>query len=629
MWSNNVAELMMEEAIAGYGMIEITPNENVIAESWREYLISYTAPLPIAQGGSLRITLPHFFTSPQLDDPAIVGYVCLADGSAGECTLRINPIYSCTFMEDGHTGKFGKSIFLEFTHGLAQGETVAFYYGKKTQGNPGACTAYFSCGAYFVTAVDPFGDRRAPISGYFLLEQQSLIKIGGRKATQALLYIPSAASESGTGYIHLADSEGNIDLEFEGEISLFSRTPSVSIPASVRIGKNDKGKQSFPFTNQDRTAARIEVISSTTPGRSNPCARRGDGCSIFWGDYHGHTYASDGLGTPAESFEYATNVARLDWGCPNDHFNFTDRAWGIVKRDTDNASKPRHFVSFLGFEITGAPNLCDFCIITPDTGFDVSAFFACEKDTLYHAPVIPIEKMYQILREKNVILIPHFHLGHGKIWEHKAPAVMRLAEIYSCWGAHEYVGGAYPCFGLHTADNKNTIHDLLKNGYRCGFVAGSDTHNGQIGKTSWLRTMREYPGGLTAVLARELTRESVWEALQQRRTYATTGARIWLDFTIDGNPMGLEITMKKGARISLEIKVLGTVDEFVTEVVRGTEVWQSFAVATYPNPPVPGREGILETTTEDTLAQSGWYYLRVTQRDGHMAWSSPIWVDVV
>ena len=41
-------------------------------------------------------------------------------------------------------------------------------------------------------------------------------------------------------------------------------------------------------------------------------------------------------------------------------------------------------------------------------------------------------------------------------------------------------------------------------------------------------------------LASENTREGIWDAFQHRRTYATTGTRILLDFSSDGHPMGTE-----------------------------------------------------------------------------------------
>jgi hypothetical protein len=39
---------------------------------------------------------------------------------------------------------------------------------------------------------------------------------------------------------------------------------------------------------------------------------------------------------------------------------------------------------------------------------------------------------------------------------------------------------------------------------------------------------------------------------------------------------------------------------------------------------------LAEFQVEDTMPARGtnWYYARVLQRDGQMAWSSPVWVDL-
>ena len=55
--------------------------------------------------------------------------------------------------------------------------------------------------------------------------------------------------------------------------------------------------------------------------------------------------------------------------------------------------------------------------------------------------------------------------------------------------------------------------------------------------------------GLVAALARELTRDAVFEALFERRTYATTGARILLDFTLNRHGMGSLVAVSAPPRL--------------------------------------------------------------------------------
>jgi hypothetical protein len=74
-----------------------------------------------------------------------------------------------------------------------------------------------------------------------------------------------------------------------------------------------------------------------------------------------------------------------------------------------------------------------------------------------------------------------------------------------------------------------SIQDGLQRGYHFGIVASSDNHEGFAG--AW-------NSGLMAVKAKELTRQSLWEAFKNRRVYAVTGDRIQLSFRIGDAPMG-------------------------------------------------------------------------------------------
>ncbi len=49
--------------------------------------------------------------------------------------------------------------------------------------------------------------------------------------------------------------------------------------------------------------------------------------------------------------------------------------------------------------------------------------------------------------------------------------------------------------------------------------------------------------GLAAVRAEKLTRSDIYQALKARRTYATSGIRAYVDFSINGHEMGTEFTI--------------------------------------------------------------------------------------
>ena len=61
-----------------------------------------------------------------------------------------------------------------------------------------------------------------------------------------------------------------------------------------------------------------------------------------------------------------------------------------------------------------------------------------------------------------------------------------------------------------------------------------------------------------AVWTPELTRDAVFEAIRKRRTYGSTGSRIYLEFLLNGEPMGGEVGLAPGDAADIEVTVAGT-----------------------------------------------------------------------
>lgn len=105
-----------------------------------------------------------------------------------------------------------------------------------------------------------------------------------------------------------------------------------------------------------------------------------------------------------------------------------------------------------------------------------------------------------------------------------------------------------------------------------------------------------------------------WEAMWNRRTYATTGVRIRLDFRVNGAAMGAETDCLEANTVRADI--VGTTDLSAVEILRD-------------NAPVhvvqPDGPAVQCQWHDDRPHPGAWYYLRVTQIDGNMAWSSPVW----
>ncbi|MGH8777238.1 MAG: DUF3604 domain-containing protein, partial [Jiangellaceae bacterium] len=101
-----------------------------------------------------------------------------------------------------------------------------------------------------------------------------------------------------------------------------------------------------------------------------------------------------------------------------------------------------------------------------------------------------------------------------------------------------------------------------------GVIAGSDNLHGQPGRGEL---------GLTGFWAPELAREAIYGALTGRRTYATTDARILLDFTLNGAPMGA--TAESDGSNALNIRAHGTGAIESVELMVGDPASGRFGVA--------------------------------------------------
>ena len=170
------------------------------------------------------------------------------------------------------------------------------------------------------------------------------------------------------------------------------------------------------------------------------------------------------------------------------------------------------------------------------------------------------------------------------------------------------------------------VRDALARGYRFGIIASSAGHDGRPGgdQSPELKHHHMYHhlgSGRAAVFAQELTREAVFDALYERRCYATTGVPMILWFDINGSVMGSELpALADGDRPRLRVVAKGTNGIDHVRIVKNGEVAHTRLC-----------HGEWEVTVEweDSGYDAGvpaCYYVRVVQSCRESAWSSPIWI---
>jgi hypothetical protein len=156
-------------------------------------------------------------------------------------------------------------------------------------------------------------------------------------------------------------------------------------------------------------------------------------------------------------------------------------------------------------------------------------------------------------------------------------------------------------------------------GHKIGFIGSGDGHDCKPGNSPSGR----YINGLVAVFVKELTRESIIDAIRKRRCYATTNERILAYFTLNGHMMGEEIKLD-GSRAEervIEVSVHGTDMLKEISIIKDGRELYTFAAK--------GRIAEFMYTDRSDNEKNAYYYVRITQEKGGMAWLSPIWVDII
>jgi hypothetical protein len=178
---------------------------------------------------------------------------------------------------------------------------------------------------------------------------------------------------------------------------------------------------------------------------------------------------------------------------------------------------------------------------------------------------------------------------------------------------------------------EGSIRAALNRNVRFGFVAGGLDDRGLFADL-YDTDQVQYSPGLTAIATESHTRESLFAALKARSCYATTGARIIIGFQIAGEVMGSELSTHEKPGLAYNRHITGHVvgDAPMKEVElfrNGTRL----ALLTLEDDAFTfdDDELIDQTTLQspDDRPPFIYYYLRAVQQDGHIAWSSPIWID--
>ncbi len=563
----------------------------------------------LLDGGAVRFAIPLPFEIPQIENSHRGGYcnaVCSKRGV--KLKIKVNPSPFTGFdASDGHCGAFARSVFVHVSGGaLGKGDTITLKY---TRGKAAMWSGWFD----FTVFVDPNGKRRARNSGYSIVAGSPRIFVHGRKADHFKVYLDANLGRTAKVSVAARDDLDDFDGRFSGKATLAPGRKKLTF-------KKGLAKASVPAGKGD--VMRVKVGKNV----SNPAKKTGT-YNIYWGDLHTHSLVYDGIGTPAEVYTHGRDVTKLDFLSVSEHSFYDPSMFQYIVESADAFNDPGKFVTFLGYEAR-----------TTDHG-DINFYFpgatapqppATKFKGTYNT--YPLKK-YLATLGKRTLIIPHNHLKPSIDYPAKlaGSGMLPLVEIYSQWGNFEKPGGQFSGDPKRGVTKVQAIVNSLLAGLRVGFTAGSDNHSCHPGYGWHMRANTNFPGGLTAVYAKEKTRKAIWEALTKRRCFATTGCRMLIDFAVNGIGMGGE---RKGApaRRTITATVNGEAPIKEITVVRNSKDVKTIDIGGKLDCQIEWvdekpAEKIWLDKTKYTAGEFMFYYLRVTQEDGQIGWASPVWFD--
>lgn len=380
----------------------------------------------------------------------------------------------------------------------------------------------------------------------------------------------------------------------------------------------------------------VQTSDGRYRGLSNPVWVERDPVRRVWfGDVHQHTYLHDGRGVFEELYLYGRRVGLLDFGAVTPHHmpmsvtgpqfylegrRFPSENWPALMKATKLMNGWKGFVSILGYEYSVGTNIGGHHNVLYNADEAKTSMQLDPKE-----PSAPVAKMLKTLQLARVPTLVIPHIGGGPPdWSHSTdPRMERLFEIASVHGTFE-----------------ESFQKHLESGQRLAASAAGDTHTTAMGNA--------YPGliyvnsnGLTGVYAQGKTRNDIWTAMYDRRTFAVSGNnRALVDFRVNGEPMGGDL--QRGAtEARLEARLSATAPILRVELLKNNRVIHTAT-------PARNRGRILRVVWGDNFYQrraaegmrAGWLkpeggrlrlvrtvhldqaFEQVRQEDGGIAWTT-------
>ena len=506
------------------------------AGSWQEILLDIeVGSSGIADGAWVKATFKFYsdWGLFQTSDPKAANYIS-AEYHACETVPGQSPAtvqsLKVRFDQKGHERPFQKAVIVDVVDGFIKpGDHILIRLGDRRAGGPGTrIQTFVEEGFRFRCYIDPLGTSRfAAIPGDVKLDI-----IPGKPAKTVITAARAVRpGETSLLRIRTEDEWGNTCWNncTEAELSWY------------KDGEQLQKKQ-VKLNNDGWAIATIEDMPLTETGEMEIRAKLPDFPDVpearffvtydsdlpfprsYFGDLHVHSDDTVGTNNTVYNLSYGRDVAGLDvLGYTANDFQITKERWDAAVELIHSLNRDNEFVCFPGTEWCG--NSCaggDHNVIflhgrEPEFPFDkngnVCRSFEWNEDMAgdeLQPGAWPLEELYATYIDdpEGHLLMPHVGGRRCNLdWHH--PVLERLVEIESAWGHFPWL-----------------YEETMRKGYKLGASANGDEHRGRCGGGVPGTAVFGTKGGVTGIIAPNLTRQTIAGALRARHTWATTGERL-------------------------------------------------------------------------------------------------------
>ncbi|MFO0952500.1 MAG: hypothetical protein U0835_15410 [Isosphaeraceae bacterium] len=390
--------------------------------------------------------------------------------------------------------------------------------------------------------------------------------------------------------------------------------------AALTVSNNDAGEPALaeaPATGPAPTPrSHPNEAADVARMRAHRIEAGGKTYRLMRGEFHRHTEISGDGGNDGaleDMWRYAIDAGMLDWvGCgDHDNGNGKEYTWWVTQKTTDLYHSPGKFIPMFTYERSVQYPHGHRNVMWDRRGIrTLPRLQAGEGPAVANGISLDDTKMlYDYLNELGGITASHTSgtTGMGTDWRDNDPRAEPFVEIFQGHrNSYEHLGA--PRVGRTNAEAiagmqpYGMIWNALGLQYRLGFQASSDHISTHI--------------SFGVALAEDASRSAILDAFRRRHCYAATD-NILLDVRSGDHLMGDEFT--QAGPVTLKVLAHGT------RKIARVDVIKDF-VYVYTTQPDRERVEFTWTDQETRRPPVSWYYVRVIQDDGELAWASPMWV---